>query len=75
MADCTCLPRCPFFNDKMVKMPGTANVIKRSYCQGDNTNCARFMIFKKLGSAAVPADLYPHQVSRAETIIRNSGRP
>lgn len=69
MSDCICLPRCPFFNDKMANMPGTAAIIKKNYCQGDNSNCARYMVFKSLGREAVPIDLYPNQVTRAKTII------
>jgi len=53
----------------MANMPGTAAIIKKNYCQGDNSNCARYMVFKSLGREAVPIDLYPNQVTRAKTII------
>lgn len=69
MSDCVCLPKCPFFNDKMANMPGTAAIIKRNYCQGDNSNCARFLVFQALGREAVPADMYPNQVALAREII------
>jgi hypothetical protein len=69
MADCQCLGGCPFFNDKMQGMDGTASLFKRKYCQGSSANCARFMIFSKLGKPAVPADLFPNQIDRARAIL------
>ncbi len=69
MADCVCLPRCPFFNDRMGEMPATAQLMKKRYCQGDQTRCARHMVFEKLGSQMVPLDLYPTQIERARQVI------
>ncbi len=69
MADCECLPRCPFFNDKMADKPGTASMYKRKFCQGDNSNCARHMIFRTLGGSQVPPNLYPNQVDKAEMLL------
>ena len=69
MADCVCLPRCPFFNDRMADMPATTQLMKKRYCQGDQTQCARHMVFSKLGSEMVPTDLYPTQVERAKEVL------
>lgn len=69
MAMCECLESCPFFNDKMKNMPATANLYKNNYCKGDNTQCARYMIFKVSGSGAVPDDLFPNNVERANSIL------
>jgi len=69
MANCECLAGCPFFNDKMPDTEGLGAMIKKKYCQGDNSNCARYMIFKKLGKAAVPANLYPNMQDRANEIL------
>ena len=69
MADCEVLGGCPFFNDKMANMPGTASAFKRKYCQGDNRSCARYMVLKALGKPKVPADLFPNQGDRAKKII------
>ncbi|GAB1482046.1 hypothetical protein MASR2M78_08610 [Treponema sp.] len=59
MADCECLPRCIFFNDKMANKPATSQVMKKKYCLGDSANCARHMVFKAVGGPNVPADLFP----------------
>ena len=69
MAECKCLPGCPFFNDRMTTKPATAQVMKNNYCLGDNSNCARFMVFSRAGSKYVPADLYPSQVDRVKGIL------
>ncbi len=69
MADCVCLSRCPFFNDRMGQMPATADLMKKRYCLGDQTQCARYMVFSKLGAEKVPLDLYPTQVERAQKVL------
>jgi hypothetical protein len=69
MADCDCLGGCPFFNDKMPMGTGLGKMFKRNYCQGDNTQCARFIVKQKLGKPGVPPNLYPNQVDRAKAIL------
>ena len=72
MAVCEMLDRCPFFNDNMPNMPEHAELFKQLYCRGGNDICARYMIIKKLGKEAVPKNLFPNEVSRANTIIADS---
>ncbi len=72
MANCECLPTCPFFNDKMANKPGTAEMIKKKYCLGDNTECARYIVFKKIGKANVPADLFPNQKDNALRLVASN---
>lgn len=69
MADCVCLPRCPFFNDRMANMPSMAQQYKKRYCQGDSADCARHMIFSTLGRDHVPPGLFPNQVDKAWAIL------
>lgn len=68
MADCELVATCPFFNDQMAEMPSMAGIIKERYCRGSSTLCARHMVFRSLGRAAVPKDLYPSQIERADEI-------
>jgi hypothetical protein len=56
----------------MKDMPGTASVIKRNYCQGDNSKCARFLVAKAIGKEKVPLDLYPVNLDRANKIIKEN---
>jgi hypothetical protein len=71
MADCPLLEKCIFFNDKMANMPMTASLMKRDFCKGDNTKCARYMVFAALGREHVPADLFPAASETAKDIIVN----
>lgn len=65
MADCECLPKCPFFHDRMSNMPSMADIYKTRYCLGDNFHCARYKIFQSLGREYVPEDLFPNELERA----------
>lgn len=69
MAECECLQACPFFNDKMPATEGMGAIYKKKYCLGDKLQCARYMVFSRLGRASVPADLYPNMVKRAQSIL------
>ena len=69
MACCELLEKCPFFHDKMAKMPFAAESFKQIYCKGNYEICARYMIAKPYGREHVPTDLYPNHERRAEEII------
>lgn len=69
MADCELLPGCLFFNDKMASMPAAADMMKSRYCHGNKSNCARYMVYQKLGRPKVPPDLYPGDLERAKLIL------
>lgn len=69
MAECPLIEKCIFFNDKMASMPVTSNMLKRQYCEGDNTQCARYMVFSSMGREHVPGDLFPNDTKRAKEII------
>jgi len=74
MADCECLPKCPFFNDKMADKPATAGMMKKQYCQGDSSGCARHQVKVAAGSENVPADLYPSQTYRVKEVLSALGK-
>jgi hypothetical protein len=73
MADCELLKGCLFFNDKMPEASGMGAIYKKKYCLGDNAECARFMIAKKLGREKVPVNLYPNMVEKAQE-LSNEGK-
>jgi len=72
MSDCELLKTCIFFNDKMANLPSTVEIFKIKYCRSDNTECARYMVFKALGRERVPQDLFPNQVDVARKVISPS---
>ena len=69
MANCECLEGCPFFNDKMKGGSGVGKIFKKTYCLGDNTQCARHIVFKGLGKEKVPGDLFPYMYDEAKKIL------
>jgi hypothetical protein len=72
MADCELLKGCLFFNDKMPMDSGLGALYKKKYCQGENTDCARFMVAKALGREKVPLTLFPNMADEARTMIKGS---
>lgn len=69
MPDCPSLSDCPFYNDLMPKRPAATEMLKSTLCRTNNSQCARWMVGKKLGKSAVPADLYPQQDERARGLV------
>jgi hypothetical protein len=69
MADCEVLAGCLFFSDKMKDTEGLGAIYKKKYCLGDNSKCARYMVFKKLGRPAVPVNLHPNMIDQANKIL------
>ncbi len=69
MADCVCLPNCPFFHDRMSNMPAMADLFKRNYCLGQCTPCARYQVYSQFGPGSVPDDLFPNDQAGASAYI------
>lgn len=69
---CELLENCIFFNDAMSGMPATSELIKQRHCLDNDTECARYLVFRALGRPAVPTDLFPSEVARARDIIASS---
>jgi hypothetical protein len=46
-----------------------AELRQEKYCKGDNSLCARYIVFKALGKEHVPADLLPFQTDKAKELI------
>lgn len=69
MAECECLEKCPFFNDRMDNMPGMTELYKQSYCLDNYPSCARYRVFNVLGRDKVPPDLFPNDTGKADAIL------
>lgn len=72
MQECELMDSCPFFNDQLKDDDEQIGIMKEKYCQSNNLNCARYMIFMALGRESVPKDLFPHQKEAAYVIIAES---
>ncbi len=67
MAKCEKLSACPFFNDRLSRMPSVASLLKESYCLGEKENCARYRVSN--AGLEVPVDLFPNDVHRADQLL------
>ena len=72
MAICTRLEKCPFYQGKMSADEGLGAMYKKTYCECDNSKCARNMVATACGPDKVPLNLYPNMVSKAEKIIKEN---
>lgn len=70
MSRCEKLEKCPFFNDKMDKMPSISSLMKQNFCEKNKENCARYMVAST--GIAVPADLFPHNLDKAKSILEKN---
>ncbi len=43
MADCSYMPECDFYHDKLDVMPMTTEFIKMTYCHKESEDCAKFL--------------------------------
>lgn len=69
MPECEYMDTCTFFNDRMPRMPASAELFKLQYCRSDKASCARYMILSELGRQRVPKDMYPNEIERAKRIL------
>jgi len=71
MKKCAFTDRCPFFNDQLPRKHTVREreEMKKKYCGGGNTQCARFMVAAALGFEAVPDNLFPDHFYRVSTIL------
>jgi hypothetical protein len=61
---------CGFFDTDAARAMGVIAVIDRNrFCDHDPEDCARARVASVLGSEAVPADLLPHDVERADDLV------
>jgi hypothetical protein len=73
MPSCPRLTHCLFFNNRLKNMPAIADMTRAEYCRsGQHENCARFQVSTTLGPAGVPDNLFPDQVNRVATVVKNA---
>lgn len=65
--ECEKLAGCPFFHDKLPNMPTMVESLKRMYCLGDNSKCARHLVSG--AGKPVPTDLFPNHRHRVAGLI------
>ncbi len=43
--------------------------MSQRYCKGDSSQCARYVVMKRLGKGNVPIDLYPNEMAKARALV------
>ncbi len=66
---CEFLSQCPFFNDRMARMPRSVEIVKDRFCRDRFEECARWKVHKTLGPAKVPPSLFPGEAKEAADLI------
>ena len=69
MALCEKLQKCPFYQGKMDMNAGVGSMYKKKYCEGDKTQCARYIIATQLGAEFVTNNLYPNMHDKANKLL------
>jgi hypothetical protein len=70
MAECVYLEKCVFFNSKVVDMPAVSGFLKMRYCRDQYDTCARYILRQAEGPEAVPVDMYPNEIKRAQALMK-----
>lgn len=72
MDDCKWTKMCVFGNDANDSVHAVIrNFFRNEYCKKNYAECARFMVYNRLGEN-VPAELLPNQPDKAIGIIKQS---
>ena len=69
MALCEKLEKCPFYHGKMSMDSGLGAMYKKKYCEGDKTQCARYIVATQLGSEFVTNSLFPNMNDVAKKLL------
>jgi hypothetical protein len=73
MTQCKNLTSCSFFNEIILDTPAIAEMMKRRFCFGHSSECARIIVSSTLGDQAVPKELAPNDRRGAERILATEG--
>ena len=69
MALCEKLEKCPFYQGKMSMDSGLGAMYKKKYCEGDKTQCARYIVSTQLCAEFVNNSLYPNMNDVANKLL------
>lgn len=70
MPDCECMHICQFFRGKIQKENGLGALFWKTYCHGNKTHCARYIMIQALGGEKVPVSLFPNMEAYAHKLIK-----
>lgn len=71
--ECELRQYCSLYKE-MMSINGAHKHIGSKYCKQKAEDCARYIVYKKLGKDKIPDDLFPGEVERAFKIIKKFKR-
>jgi len=74
MRKCKLIQDCFFTNDFSNNLPAQLAAIKRTYCNQDFAECARYVTAMKIDFGNVPNNLHPADIEQAELLINSASR-
>jgi hypothetical protein len=71
MKKCSITDECPFFKDQLPKMHTAKERedMRRKFCGGGSTQCARFIVAEAMGLDEVPGNLFPDDLFKVSIIL------
>jgi len=71
MKKCAITDQCPFFNDELPRMHTAREreQMKRKFCGGGSSQCARYIVAEALGLHEVPGNLFPDDLFKISVIL------
>ncbi len=73
MPDCTYIPECAFYPDRLDGMRYSKDYMKDLFCRKQADACARRLYQHHNISREVPGDLMPHDVEKAREFMDGGG--
>jgi len=71
MKKCSMTSTCPFFNDQLSRKftAEERNGLKKKYCGGGSSQCARYIVAKALGLDEVPGNVFPSDFFKVSVLL------
>ncbi len=74
MGTCGNFGNCALFSGALSQKPATTKLLKRMFCDGKYTGCARYFLLNALGPDKVPPGMFPGDMKLAKEIAASSSR-
>jgi len=71
MSKCDLSKICLFYRKGFAAMPSTSKYLRRNYCLGDSTDCARHQIAANIGMELVPDYICPNSFDMLDKSMKD----
>ena len=66
---CTLIDDCPFYKERMARMPRSTEIMKEMFCKNEYAKCARYLVYRECGREHIPIDLFPNEFEKGRKIV------